>query len=284
KSPERQPGILLAIRLSHFYNLRRSTRELSCVPRHPLLAGKPSMPLSISCSSCGAKLRVPDNAVGRSFKCPKCGHQISVAAVTASVAERPRTPQTGEALDDVSIRRRPDRVDDAVAASKVPLGFGIASLALSVIGAVFSLIPCIGAWFAIPLCGLGLLLGIVGAIFALIHQGRGIGFPLAGSITGFAGLGIAIMWLTLCTGIFSSGTKGLQDAAKRIEQEEKAADAQALKRNVQLPVRLAATVTWTDADTRQVGLQHGGIAGSLVAGNHRFSLAPETRWPDVSVG
>src|SRR5262249_29542777 len=32
------------------------------------------------------------------------------------------------------------------------------------------------------------------------------------------------------------------------------------------------------------GLQHGGIAGSLVAGNHRFSLAPETRWPDVSVG
>ncbi|HEY7315920.1 MAG TPA: hypothetical protein VH643_41705 [Gemmataceae bacterium] len=110
------------------------------------------------------------------------------------------------------IKRRTDLADEVVSASKVPLGFGIASVALSVIGLVFSLIPCIGTWFAIPLCGLGLLLGGVGAVFALIRQGRGIGFPLAGSITGFAGLGIAVLWLTICSGIFTSADKSLKEA------------------------------------------------------------------------
>jgi predicted RNA-binding Zn-ribbon protein involved in translation (DUF1610 family) len=244
------------------------------------------MPLSISCSTCGAKLRVPDNAAGRKFKCPKCGNQILVAPVTASRDQQRGSLQSSEVPDHGSIKRQADPAGEAIAASKLSLGFGIASLALSVIGMVFSLIPCIGAWFAIPLCGLGLLLGIVGAIFALIRQGRGIGFPLAGSITGFAGLGIAIMWLTICTGIFSSGARSVDEAAKRQKKKEVDArknSADTPKRDIQ-PYRLAASVTWTDAGTRQIGLKHGGIPGSIIAGNHRFTLAPEAPWPNVLVG
>lgn len=36
------------------------------------------MSLLIACKSCGAKLRVPDNAEGQSFKCPKCSNAIRV--------------------------------------------------------------------------------------------------------------------------------------------------------------------------------------------------------------
>ncbi|HTU93188.1 MAG TPA: hypothetical protein VMF69_24120 [Gemmataceae bacterium] len=41
------------------------------------------MPVTVACTSCGAKLRAPDNAVGRSLKCPKCGKPVTVDAITA---------------------------------------------------------------------------------------------------------------------------------------------------------------------------------------------------------
>jgi predicted RNA-binding Zn-ribbon protein involved in translation (DUF1610 family) len=49
---------------------------------HPLF-GNPFMALSVACPTCGAKLRAPNNAAGRSFKCPKCGKQVTVKAITA---------------------------------------------------------------------------------------------------------------------------------------------------------------------------------------------------------
>jgi DNA-binding beta-propeller fold protein YncE len=48
--------------------------------------------------------------------------------------------------------------------------------------------------------------------------------------------------------------------------------------------RLSASVTWVDPGTRQIALRHGGIPTSMMAGNHRFSLAPEAPWPNVLVG
>ena len=34
------------------------------------------MTVQIQCSDCGAKLRVPDSAAGKSVKCPKCGAPV----------------------------------------------------------------------------------------------------------------------------------------------------------------------------------------------------------------
>lgn len=48
------------------------------------------MPVSVACSSCGTKLRAPDAAIGRTFKCPKCGNSVQVATSTdRSVAPIP---------------------------------------------------------------------------------------------------------------------------------------------------------------------------------------------------
>jgi predicted RNA-binding Zn-ribbon protein involved in translation (DUF1610 family) len=77
------------------------------------------MPLSVACSSYGAKLRAPDNAIGRTFKCPNCGNQLAVAAVSASRVERLGSPRMSEALDDVSIKRRAEQVaPDAVSEAR----------------------------------------------------------------------------------------------------------------------------------------------------------------------
>jgi predicted RNA-binding Zn-ribbon protein involved in translation (DUF1610 family) len=35
------------------------------------------MPISFSCSKCGKKLKAPDNAVGKSSKCPGCGADVT---------------------------------------------------------------------------------------------------------------------------------------------------------------------------------------------------------------
>lgn len=34
------------------------------------------MPHTVVCTSCGARLRGPDNAAGRTFECPKCGKPL----------------------------------------------------------------------------------------------------------------------------------------------------------------------------------------------------------------
>ena len=52
------------------------------------------MPLSIACSSCGAKLRVPDNATGRTIKCPQCGMLVTVATVASQPPTATKTTTT----------------------------------------------------------------------------------------------------------------------------------------------------------------------------------------------
>lgn len=59
---------------------------------------------------------------------------------------------------------------------------GIASLILGVVAFAICWIPLLGM-LGIPLSGLGLLLGIVGTIVAVVRRGSGIGFPIAGALT-----------------------------------------------------------------------------------------------------
>ena len=52
------------------------------------------MPLSFACSSCGAKLRAPDNATGRTFKCPQCGMLVTVGPVASQTPTAAKTTTT----------------------------------------------------------------------------------------------------------------------------------------------------------------------------------------------
>src|SRR5436190_944638 len=53
------------------------------------------MPISVACPACGAKLKAPDNAAGRTVKCLKCGEAIAVpsaAAVSPVPVQSPAQP------------------------------------------------------------------------------------------------------------------------------------------------------------------------------------------------
>ena len=47
------------------------------------------MPYTVACSSCDAELRIPDNAIGRTFKCPKCGKPVTMDVAAAPRVEPP---------------------------------------------------------------------------------------------------------------------------------------------------------------------------------------------------
>lgn len=58
------------------------------------------MPLLVACTSCGAKLRAPDQAAGRTLKCPKCGRPITVDSA-------PDKPTPVETVEPISPFREP---------------------------------------------------------------------------------------------------------------------------------------------------------------------------------
>jgi predicted Zn finger-like uncharacterized protein len=189
------------------------------------------MPVPVTCPNCGASLKAPDNAVGRKVKCPKCGGVISVSAaqeepidlgklgvqVEAAAAVPPPPPPRQRRQDDYAEDDRPrsrrrreddyDRDDDydddrpsrregsATQGGGLPMGLGIASLSVGVLGLLIAWIPCVGA-LSWPICAIGLILGVVGLMVG-ISKGNAIGFPIAGSAVSGVALAISLMWVLL---------------------------------------------------------------------------------------
>jgi hypothetical protein len=173
------------------------------------------VPIQVVCPTCGSKLKAPDNAAGRKITCLGCGSPLFVparaivppppppvagapfGAVRGADRMPPPSPRDTPVLDNLEDRRCLSRDPERPAQeSKAAHSLGIASMVLGVVALPFALLPCIGV-LSLPLSGLGVLLGLVGGVVSLTRQGRGIGFPIAGTaISGMAVL-IGIFWLAL---------------------------------------------------------------------------------------
>jgi hypothetical protein len=99
---------------------------------------------------------------------------------------------------------------------------GIISLVLGILGTLISLVPCVGMIVGGPVAGIGLLLGAVGLIVALMTKRTGVGLPVAGSAVSFVGLCIAGAWLAVSTLWVREVGKEVQAQAAREEQERQA--------------------------------------------------------------
>jgi hypothetical protein len=220
------------------------------------------MPVLAECSSCGSKLKIPDNMLGRKVKCPKCGTITVVdgrdeppsAGVRAarddaedlSPVRSPAPSRRDNDYDDDRPSRRPrdddydkdrrrprdddyddDRprqqsIRDPAQQNGAALGLGIGSLVLGIIALLFAFIPCIG-WWSMPVSGLGLVLGIIGFVMVIASKRGGLGFPIAGSSVNVAALAMGAVWLLLCTGLMNSTKNASQQLASEVEKAQKAA-------------------------------------------------------------
>jgi hypothetical protein len=197
------------------------------------------MPVIANCSSCGSKLNVSDDLLGREVRCPRCGTVTVVPPPgegqrSRAAAERPTEPYhpKGEVVAGRPGARRPQEVDDDRYSDRAPgpdrvdapaqqngaaLGLGIASLVLGILAIPFALIPCIGT-YSIPVSSVGLLLGVVGLVLVLTSKKGSLGFPIAGTAVSAVALAVAGLWFLICAGLMSGAKQGVEELKKGMEE------------------------------------------------------------------
>jgi predicted Zn finger-like uncharacterized protein len=271
------------------------------------------MPVPVTCPNCATNLRAPDNAVGRKVKCPKCGGVIAVPAAgdepidlaqMGVQAEPPdpvppppsRRPQDDYQDDDrprARRRREEDYEDDydddergsrragaAAQGGGLPMGLGIASLSVGILGLLIAWIPCVGA-LSWPICAIGLILGVVGLILG-ISKGNAIGFPIAGSAVSGVALAVSLMWVLFWTHTVRKAAEQVQRAGKDFGKDFERAikEAQAAQKQQQLdiakPIQVGKPAAPLIPATGNIELIDGKaeIKAALKVTDPRDNLAP----------
>lgn len=151
------------------------------------------MPVLTTCPDCSAKMRVPDHAVGKQIKCPKCGGTFTVTAGGASPPPPPPppapkpapvapTPVAPDPLDQLSGMESPDTagdMDDApprkFAARR---GGNTTSDFLAFRLFITPVVIQILFWFGVLACIIAGLMGMYGAIRIAEYNFSGAVIPL----------------------------------------------------------------------------------------------------------
>jgi hypothetical protein len=162
------------------------------------------MAIQCSCPECDYTYEIADELAGKRVLCPECKTRFKVKN---SPAVRGRRDEAD--YDDKDYRSREGPRRAAYQGGVAAHSLGISSLVLGALAFIVSLIPFAGV-VGVLVGGLGLLLGIAGMIVALVRQGRGIGFPIAGSALSVLAINIAMFWASLFGGV----SKSLSDAGK----------------------------------------------------------------------
>lgn len=106
-------------------------------------------------------------------------------------------------------RREPDSIDErrerqaSGQGSSAAHSLGVSSLVLGIFSLVLAIVPCAGV-VALPVAGIGILLGFVGGILSLFRSGHGIGYPIAGTACNALALLIATFWIVFLSGFASA--------------------------------------------------------------------------------
>ena len=103
------------------------------------------MPLLVECPSCGKKLKIPDNLVGKQVRCADCAGTFTAENRSAAPPPPSRAPARREAPDDLDEpddrperrSRRRDPGNYAPDRGGLILAFGIISLVLAITGGLF---------------------------------------------------------------------------------------------------------------------------------------------------
>ncbi len=103
------------------------------------------------------------------------------------------------------------------------MGLGIASLVCGIVAVPFALFPCTTV-FGLVLAGVGLVLGVTGGILAMMKQGQGVAFPIAGSAVSLLAASFFALWAFVCAGFISSSKQSFQQAQQAAEQNQLLAD------------------------------------------------------------
>jgi WD40 repeat protein len=204
------------------------------------------MPIKVNCLGCNAILQAPDTAAGKTIRCPRCGTLAMAPSPAAVVVEVPEPAE-----QPVSTNRRPRRQERTAPPQRSQgrnqtrsgrteprkgiNGLGIASIIVSGVGLLVSLVPCLGWIIGLPIASIGLLLGFFGLLVALTTRKAGIATPLAGLAVGFVAIGISVAYWLLFSHIATEPERIIAEANQDHEQGRRAEAVAVYKENFHRP-------------------------------------------------
>lgn len=156
------------------------------------------MPIRTVCVDCRSKLRIPDDMAGQWVQCPKCNQLVHVpkkseAPVEDKKAAGPRPARVSQVAENAGSWAASARqaLSTSTGLGMTSLGLGLASVPfLLCVGLVSNFV---GFYGDLVLCGVGLLMGLIGLFKARGRGERLLGYPLAGSATCLVALMLALL-------------------------------------------------------------------------------------------
>lgn len=156
------------------------------------------MPLTIQCDTCGAKMKVPDNAVGKKVKCPKCEALVPVppsapapapvsSELSFSPAEEPQLPARTKKSRDYEDEDYEEDYEEQPRKSKRKASGGDSDISSKKIGAAicgiligalgihkfilgYSTAGMIMLLVTVLTCGMGgMVMGVIGLVEGIIY-------------------------------------------------------------------------------------------------------------------
>lgn len=171
------------------------------------------MSVFVSCSSCGAKLRAPDNAAGRTFKCPKCGDLL-------------RAPTTTNGLPDSDFTAEPEEPEpkeqESLGHDGEPWFYGYLEKYAKILQILYYVIAAGIAVLATIL----FIMALVGAFSSMKGSG---GFGVIGVFLSFLG------WILSLVGIAAALLLGLVGVALLLLVVDVARNVRAIKKATATP-------------------------------------------------
>lgn len=186
--------------------------------------------IKFSCPECGHTMKVPPTAAGKRGKCKQCGGVVQVPKPRQN-AELITSPPPMDFDDEPPVpsrHRRTGRTRREVSPVNVEIhqerpvsnSLGIGALVLGVIAMLFSCVPVVNMFVALPLGGIGLILSAVGLVMAITRKGSGIGYPIAAGSINLIAVAVPLAMLALFGAAADSAVTAIDEANKEFERQE----------------------------------------------------------------
>jgi DNA-directed RNA polymerase subunit RPC12/RpoP len=128
-----------------------------------------------ACPRCNATLHAHAADAGRTLECPRCNVLVDVPGSEPASELSLVRPRSEHCIDSPP--------ETPVGAVPVSTFLGIASLVIEGVAVLFLVLPCF--WFlALPISGLGFMLGGVSLIVSLVKKDRGLVYGILGTVIG----------------------------------------------------------------------------------------------------
>jgi len=162
--------------------------------------------LDFICPHCKQSLEASEDSFGQVLDCPSCNKKIRVPK--SQMCPKSALEPVHDAIFKAISHAAHQNVNVEIEREASPMG--IAALVLGILSCLTCWIPFIGL-LSIPLSLIGLLIGVIGIIMAIVSKNTGFAFPIGGGIVCIVAIFVAVLSTEGCV-------KAASDVSERAQK------------------------------------------------------------------